>query len=61
MAQGYNLVQAIDFEKTFTPVAWLEAMQMTHAYASFKDFKLFQMDVKSIFLNGFIEEEVYFK
>ena len=34
---------------------------MTIAFASFKDFKLFQMDVKSLFLNGFIEEEVYVK
>ena len=45
--------------KTFVPVARLEAIQIILAFASFKDFKLFQMDVESVFLNGFIEEEVY--
>ena len=59
VAQGYTQIVGIDFEKTFAPVARLEAIQMTLAFASFKDFKLFQMDVKSAFLNGFIEEEVY--
>ena len=59
MAQGYTQIEGIDFEKTFAPVAQFEAIRMTLAFASFKDFKLFQMDVKSAFLNGFIEEEVY--
>ena len=59
VAQGYTQVEGIDFEKTFAPVARLEAIRMTLAFASYKDFKLFQMDVKSAFLNGFIEEEVY--
>ena len=59
VAQGYTQVERIDFEKTFTPVTRLEAIRITLAFASFKDFKLFQMDVKSTFLNGFIEEEVY--
>jgi len=49
----------MDFEETFAPVARLEAIRMTLAFASYKDFKLFQMDVKSAFLNGFIEEELY--
>ena len=59
VAQGYTQVEGIDFEETFAPVARLEAIRMTLAFASYKDFKLFQMDVKSAFLNGFIEEEVY--
>ena len=59
VAQGYTQVEGIDFEETFAPVARLEAIRMTLAFASFNNFKLFQMDVKSAFLNGFINEEVY--
>ena len=59
VAQGYTQVEGIDFEETFAPVARLEAIRITLAYASYKNFKLFQMDVKSAFLNGFIDEEVY--
>ena len=59
VAQGYTQVEGIDFEETFAPVARLEAIQITLAYASYKNFKLFQMDVKSAFLNDFIDEEVY--
>ena len=59
MAKGYNQEEGIDFDETFAPVARLEAIRMLFAYASYMNFKLFQMDVKSAFLNGFIEEEVY--
>ena len=59
VAQRYTQIEGIDFEKTFAPVARLETIQITLAFDSFKDFKLFQMDVKSAFLNGFIEEKVY--
>jgi len=59
VAQGYTQIEGIDFEKIFAPVAWLEAIWITLAFASYKDFKLFQMDVKSAFLNRFIEEEMY--
>ena len=55
VAQSYTKIENIDFEKIFAPVAWLEAIQMTLVFASYKDFKLFQMDVKSVFLNGYIE------
>ena len=51
VAQGYTQIEGIDLRKPCT-VARLEAMQMTLAFASYKDFKLFQMDVKSAFLNG---------
>ena len=51
----------IDFEETFAPVARLEAIRIFLAFAASKGFKVFQMDVKSAFLNGFIEEEVYVK
>ena len=59
VAQGYTQIKGINFEKTFAPVAQLEAIRITLAFASFKDFKLFQMDVKSAFLNDIIEQEMY--
>ena len=59
VAQGYIQIEGIDFEETFAPVALLEAIRITLAFASYKNFKNFQMDVKSTFLIDFIEEEVY--
>nr|CAN71245.1 hypothetical protein VITISV_011091 [Vitis vinifera] len=59
VAQGFNQEEGTDYEETFTPVARLEAIRMVLAFACFKDFVLYQMDVKSAFLNGFINEEVY--
>ena len=59
VAQGYSQKEGIDYEETFAHVARLEAIQILHAFAASNSFKLFQMDVKSAFLNGFIEEEVY--
>ena len=53
--------KGIDYEETFAPVARLEAIRIFLAFAASKGFKVFQMDVKSAFLNGFIEEEVYVK
>ncbi|WVZ81003.1 hypothetical protein U9M48_028430 [Paspalum notatum var. saurae] len=54
-----RLKKGIDYEETFAPVARLEAIRILLAFAASKGFKLQQMDVKSAFLNGFIEEEVY--
>ncbi|GJW81130.1 putative reverse transcriptase, RNA-dependent DNA polymerase [Tanacetum coccineum] len=48
-----------DYDEVFTPVARIEAIRLFLAYASFKDFVVYQMDVKSAFLYGKIEEEVY--
>ena len=59
VAQGYTQVEGLDFEETFAPVARLEAIRMLLAFAAHHDFKLFQMDVKSAFLNGPIQELVY--
>ena len=59
VAQGFCQKEGIDYEETFAPVARLEAIRILLAFAALKGFKLFQMDVKSAFLNGFIEEEVY--
>ncbi|WKA00041.1 hypothetical protein VitviT2T_018435 [Vitis vinifera] len=59
VAQDFNQEEGIDYEETFAPIARLEAIRMPLAFACFKDFVLYQMDVKSVFLNGFINEEVY--
>ena len=59
VAQGYNQEKGIDYEETYAPVARLEAIRLLLAYACSKNFKLYQMDVKSAFLNGVINEEVY--
>ncbi|GKF50908.1 copia protein, partial [Tanacetum coccineum] len=59
VAQGYNKQEGIDYDETYSPVARLESIRILLAYACALDFKLFQMDVKSAFLNGFISEEVY--
>ncbi|WVZ63473.1 hypothetical protein U9M48_013100 [Paspalum notatum var. saurae] len=59
IAQGFCHKEGIDYEETFAPIAHLEAIRILLAFAASKGFKLQQMDVKSAFLNGFIEEEVY--
>jgi hypothetical protein len=57
--KGYAQLACLDFEETFTPVARLESIHILLAYAAHHSFKLFQMDVKSTFLNGPTKEEVY--
>jgi hypothetical protein len=52
-------VEGLDFGETFAPVVRLEAIRILLAFAAPKRFKLYQMDVKSVFLNGVIQEEVY--
>jgi hypothetical protein len=59
VVKGYSQVKGLDFEETFSPVARLESIHILLAYATHHDFKLYQMDVKSAFLNGPIKEEVY--
>ena len=58
VAQGYNQQEGIDYDDTFAPVARLEAIRTLLAYIAHKSIKLFQMDVKTAFLNGFLIEEV---
>jgi hypothetical protein len=59
VAKDYAQVTGLDFEETFALVARLESIRILLAYAAHHSFKLFQMDVKSAFLNGPIKEEVY--
>ncbi|GKE26016.1 putative ribonuclease H-like domain-containing protein [Tanacetum coccineum] len=59
VAQGYTQEEGINYDEVFAPVAKIEAISLFLAYASFKDFMVYQMDIKSTFLYGKIEEEVY--
>jgi hypothetical protein len=59
VCKGYAQIQGLDFDETFVPVARLEAIRMFLSYACHKKFKVYQMDVKSVFLNGDLKEEVY--
>ena len=59
VAKGYSQEEGIDYDETYAPVARLEAIRMFLAFAAHSDYKVYQMDVKSAFLNGELEEEVY--
>ncbi|GJU67799.1 integrase, catalytic region, zinc finger, CCHC-type containing protein [Tanacetum coccineum] len=59
VAKGYAQEEGIDFEESFAPVARLEAVRIFVAYAAHKSFPIYQMDVKTAFLNGPLKEEVY--
>ncbi|GJW46633.1 putative ribonuclease H-like domain-containing protein [Tanacetum coccineum] len=59
VAQGHRQEEGIDYDEVFAPVARIEAIRLFLAFASFMDFTVYQMDVKSAFLYGTIEEEVY--
>ncbi|KAK6131030.1 hypothetical protein DH2020_035228 [Rehmannia glutinosa] len=59
VAKGYCQEEGIDFDETFAPVAKLEAIRMFLAYAAHKNFTEYHMDVRSAFLNGLLEQEVY--
>ncbi|GJV44578.1 putative ribonuclease H-like domain-containing protein [Tanacetum coccineum] len=59
VAQGYSQEEGIDYDEVFAPVARIEVIMLFLAYASLKDFVVYQMDVKSVFLYGKIKKEVY--
>nr|GFA41553.1 hypothetical protein [Tanacetum cinerariifolium] len=59
IAVSYSQQEGIDYDKTFAPVAQIEAIRLFLAYAAHKDFTVYQMDVKTAFLNGILKEEVY--
>ena len=59
MCKGYAQIEGIDFEETYAPMARMEAIRTILPYAFSKQIKVYQMDVKSTFLNGELEEEVY--
>jgi hypothetical protein len=59
VAKGYSQVEGLDFEETFAPIARLESIHILLAYVTHHDFKLYQIDIKSAFLNEPIKEKVY--
>ncbi|GJY04078.1 putative ribonuclease H-like domain-containing protein [Tanacetum coccineum] len=59
VAQGYTQEEGIDYDEVFAPVARIEAIRLFLAFASFMGFIVYQMDIKSAFLYGTIDEEVY--
>ncbi|GKA67937.1 retrovirus-related pol polyprotein from transposon TNT 1-94 [Tanacetum coccineum] len=59
VAKGYGQEEGINFEESFTPVARLEAVRIFVAYAAHKNFPIYEMDVKTAFLNGPLKEEVF--
>ena len=59
VAQGYTQVEGLDFRETYAPVARLEAIRILLAYACAHNIKLYQMDMKNAFFNGYINELVY--
>nr|KAJ0197227.1 hypothetical protein LSAT_V11C700352060 [Lactuca sativa] len=59
VAQGFTQIESIDYGETFAPVARIEAIRLFLAYASYMNFIVYQMDVKTAFLHGVLEEEVF--
>ena len=59
VAKGFTQIEGLDFGETYAPVARLESIRILLAYATHHDFKFYQMDVKSAFLNGPLSELVY--
>ena len=59
VAKGYRQQEGIDYDETFAPVARIEAIRMFLTYAAYKDFTIYQMDVKTAFLCRHLKEEVY--
>jgi len=59
VAKGYKQREGIDYGEVFTPVARLETIKLMISLAAQQRWKIYQLDVKSAFLNGFLEEEIY--
>ena len=59
VAKGFRKIPGVDYDETFSPVAMLKSIRIILAIAAYHDYKIWQMDVKTAFLNGNIEEELY--
>jgi hypothetical protein len=59
VVKGFTQIQGIDYDETFSPVAQFESLRLILALAMLEDWEIHQMDIKSVFLNGLLEEEIY--
>ena len=59
VAKGFCQIQGVDYDETFSPVAMIKSIRILLAIAAFHDYEIWQMDVKTAFLNGKLEEDVY--
>jgi hypothetical protein len=59
VAKGFRQIQGVDYDETFSPVAMLKSIRILLAIAAYFDFEIWQLDVKTAFLNGNIQEELY--
>ncbi|KAM1524601.1 hypothetical protein ACFX10_009184 [Malus domestica] len=59
VAKGYRQREGIDYEETFSPVAMIKSIRILLAIAAYHDYEIWQMDVKTAFLNSYVEEELY--
>nr|GFB91495.1 retrotransposon protein, putative, Ty1-copia subclass [Tanacetum cinerariifolium] len=59
VAKGFTQTYRVDYEETFSPVADIRAIRILISIAAFYDYEIWQMDVKSAFLNGYIDEDIY--
>ena len=59
VVKGYAQVFGVDYSETFAPVARLDTIRLLLAVAAQKNWRIYQLDIKSTFLNGFLQEEIY--
>ncbi|GKF97505.1 retrotransposon protein, putative, ty1-copia subclass [Tanacetum coccineum] len=59
VAKGFTQTYGVDYEETFSPVADIRAIRILIAIAAFYDYEIWQMDVKTAFLNGYLNEDIY--
>ena len=59
VAKGFRQVQRVDYDETFSPAVMLKSVWIMLAIAAFYNYEIWQMDVKTAFLNGFLKEELY--
>ena len=59
VAKGYSQKSSFDYEETFSPVAMIKSIRILLSIAAYYDYEIWQMDVKTAFLNGYLEENIY--